>query len=102
MFASAVGCGAKRDFKLEEVELMWDLEEQRVGLAFLIHSQPTSLTQMIRGLKQSITHTHTHATEKKKKVPSATNKIQRGRYCWKKVTLMTQIEDCEIAQRHWK
>lgn len=65
-------CGAKRDFKPEEVELMCDLEEQKAGLASLIHSQPTSLTQMIRGLKQSANAHHPHTlaqpkNEKKKK-----------------------------------
>ena len=73
MFASAVGCRAERDLKREEVEFMWDLEEQRVGLVVFIHSQPTSSTQMMRGLEQSITHTHTHTLmQQRKKKNSST------------------------------
>lgn len=39
---------------------MWDLEEQRAGLAFFTRSQPTSLTQTIRGPKQSAKAHHPH------------------------------------------
>lgn len=68
------------------------------SLAFSTHSQPTSLTQMIRGPKQSAKshHPHTHSCNAEMKNTSATKErrqMEEDNAGGKKVhTYMTQTE----------